>query len=313
MKKTAALFTIIAMAGLLSACGAARWVRTPLLEGSRTTVNLEHRVEKDQITPQHYNHPYKMPLQDVGKLLGDLAYNEKAVLLGRQNETPVFQAIEIATLAPALTDALTKASPDQRIQFTSFNKGGGLLFKNTRKTEGVLFVEPKDRINLAFNLINEDVVTAESQDSPQMYTNSDPLKVRFSDTVLIPNASYTDIKQFDNGKPAPMWVVADAGKLKEAVASAPKPAPAPVVIAPEKPIIAPFIQTSPPVTPAPKPVMEPKPATAAPPAPAGAVPQETNQQDIKNKLQYLKELYESGLITEPEYQAEKKKLLDKIN
>ncbi|MFZ2630695.1 MAG: SHOCT domain-containing protein [Desulfosalsimonadaceae bacterium] len=302
MKQTAAIFITGIMLLFSTACGTARWVRTPVLEGSRTTVNLEYRVEKDQILPQHYDHPYRMATLDVAKLLGDLVYTERGVLIGGDKETPVFQAEEIEALAPALTDALAKATPDERIHFISFNKGGGLLFKNTRKTEGILFVEPKGRINLAFGLINADVMDADSEDSPQIYTNSDPLKIRYADTALVP-AAYAVMKDLETGKPAPMWVVADAVKLAEAVASAPKPtpaivtpspapAPAPVSAAPEK---------------AAKPVIAPQPATPA------VTPQAATQEDIKNKLKYLKDLYEGGLISEPEYAAEKKKLLDKID
>jgi len=303
MKQTAAIFIAGFMLLFVTACGTARWVRTPVLEGSRTTVNLEHRVEKKEIVSQQYDHPFQIPLQDMNKLLSDLTYQEKGVLMGGDKKHPVFQTIEIATLAPALTDTLAKATPDQRIQFISFNKGGGLLFKNTRKTEGILFVTPKDRINLAFNMINADAMDADSLDSPQIYTNSDPLKIKYADTTIIPAAPYSKSGQLATGKPAPMWVVADAAKLAEAVASEPKPAPAPVAVTPA-PVIAP---TPAPVTPAPQPVIAPQPESRINPPPPVA-----DQEDIKNKLKYLKELYDGGLISEQEYTLEKKKILEKI-
>ncbi|MDA8404484.1 MAG: hypothetical protein M0Z56_09870 [Desulfobacteraceae bacterium] len=299
MKRTAVIFITGALLFFLTACGAARWERTPILEGSRATVNLEYRVEKSQIVPWQYEHPYQMPIENMTKLLGDLVYAEKSILIGGNKETPVFQAIEIATLAPALTDALAKATPDQRVQFTSFNKGGGFLFKNTRKTEGVLFVKPKGRINLAFNMINADAADADSQYGPQIYTNTDPLKIKYADTALVPNPLYAEMQKLQNGNPASMWIIADAAKLQKAAASLPKPeaaAPAPG-------------------TATPPPVMGPQPETRAvqpSAAPAGnASPSATNE-DIKNKLKYLKELYDGGLISEPEYTAEKKKLLKKI-
>lgn len=300
MKQTTAIFIAGIMLLSLTACGAARWERTPVLEGSRTTVNLEHRVEKKQIVSQQYDHPYQIPLQDMDKFLSDLTYQERGVLMGGDKKVPVFQAVEIATLVPALTDTLAKATPDQRIQFISFNKGGGLLFKNTRKTEGVLFVAPKGRINLAFNMINADAIDADSLDSPQVYTNSDPLKIKYADTTLIPAAPYCESEQLETGKPAPMWIVADAAKLAEAVASAPKPAPAPAPAT----VVAP---TPAPVTAAPPPAVAPQPESSInPPAqPAG-------NDNIKNKLKYLKELYDGGLISEQEYALEKKKILDKI-
>jgi hypothetical protein len=47
--------------------------------------------------------------------------------------------------------------------------------------------------------------------------------------------------------------------------------------------------------------------------PAQAVsPQATQNDDIKNKLRLLKELYDDGLITQSDYEAEKKKILDNL-
>ncbi|RLB60097.1 MAG: hypothetical protein DRH08_15905, partial [Deltaproteobacteria bacterium] len=37
------------------------------------------------------------------------------------------------------------------------------------------------------------------------------------------------------------------------------------------------------------------------------------KEDIKNKLRYLKELLDEGLISKTDYNAKKKELLDKIN
>lgn len=301
MKQTAAVFITGILLLSLTACGSGRWVRTPVLESSRTTVNLEHHEEKGEILAQRHDHPCQIPMEDMQTFLGDLAYQEKAVLIGGKKNLPVFQAEEIAALAPALSDGLSKATPDQRLQFTSFNKGGGLLFKNTRKTEGVLFVEPGGHVNLAFNLINMDVMEADSEDLPQLYTNSDPLKIKYADTTLVPPA-YAALKVLDTGKPAPMWVLTDIAKLKEAVAAAPKPAPVVVAPAPASPSPAP-----PAPMPAPTPVITPPPAEAAAPVPPVAP-----KDEIKNKLKYLKELYEDGLISESEYAAEKQKLLDNL-
>lgn len=305
MKQTAAVFITGIMLLFLTACGTARWVRTPVLESSRTTVNLEHREKKGEITPQQYDHPYQIPMQDMQLLLSGLLYQERATLIGGKKDIPVFQAEEVAALAPALTAGLAKATPDQRLQFTSFNKGGGLLFKNTRKTEGVLFVEPTGRINLAFNMINMDVMEADSEDLPQLYVNSDPMMLKYADTVLVPPA-YSVVKNLENGKPAPMWIVVDAAKLKEAAAAVPQPAPVAAVPAQAPVYVSPPAAAPAPVAPASAATV--KPAITEPPAAST----DHVQEDIKGKLKYLKGLYDDGLISESEYAAEKKKLLDKI-
>lgn len=310
--------TLLLLAGSLlflsTSCGSARWVRTPVLESARATVHLEHQRTRSGITPQGYDHPWTVPLGDMEKLLRELTYEERDALIISKETNPVFQAGEIAALAPVLTDALAKATPDQRVGFVSFNKGGGLIFKNTRRTEGILFVSPKGRCNLAFGLINHEETPYDGDDWLQNRTETDPLRIHYADTVLNPQTPYTRPAVLKTGKPAPMWVVVDLALLHEAALATPTPPPAPPAAQAPSP---PQPGAEPAVKPVPAPVSATPPPATLPAPPAGATPPQPAPSDIhtavKAKLKYLKELYDDGLITESEYQAEKKKLLEKID
>ena len=92
-----------------------------------------------------------------------------------------------------------------------------------------------------------------------------------------------------------MWIVADLEKLKESNSTA----------------AVPIIQATgePPPADAPKveikgtPVKQTKPDKAS---------EDVLKEDIKNKLRYLKELLDEGLISEKDYTVKKMELLDRI-
>jgi len=97
-----------------------------------------------------------------------------------------------------------------------------------------------------------------------------------------------------------MWIAVDVDKIAAAPAAEPAPAPSLPV-------------------PAPAAMPEPEKPMVEQPAPASKTPAlppddswETRKQDHREKLQYLKELYESGLIDEEEYKEQKKKLLNQL-
>lgn len=280
-----------------SACTSTKWVRTPIVKDKDFIITLEqHQVEGD-IVDQTYDHPYKIDTSRLKQLLSDLTYMEQVGILGRETKNHVFQATEIEQLAPALADALATIDDSQRIRFTSYNRGKGLIFSTSRKTEGVLFIEPDGYLNIAFNFINSEIDLTETNAYPPDFSYKDPLKIKTANTSVFPPA-YAENYEFETGKPAPMWIIANLEKLNQAIndkadhSAQKEKATAPT--APTDPVVsAPAVET----------------AAPAPPPLEGAQLQE----DIKNKLKYLKELLDDGLITEQDYNAKKDALLDKIN
>ncbi len=281
---------LIAAIIFLPACTSTKWVRTPIIKDKDFVITLEqHQVEGD-IVDQAYDHPFKIETSSFQKLLSDLIYMEQVGILGRETKSHVFQTTEVEQLAPALADTLATIDDSQRIRFTSYNRSKGLIFSTSRKTEGVLFIEPGGYLNIAFNFINSEIDLTETNAYPPDFSYKDPLKIKIADTTVFPPA-YAESHEFETGRPAPMWIVADLEKLNQAVSDPADHS------APKEKATAPAEATGPVIS-----------------APAPASPEDTQlQEDIKNKLKYLKELLDEGLITEQDYNAKKDELLDKIN
>jgi hypothetical protein len=206
-----------------------------------------------------------------------------------------------------LADSLAKAGPSQRIRFISFNQGKTWIFSTPRKTEGVIFVEPAGRLNIAFNFINAKRESTETSAIDAVYSSRDPLDMKISDTPLSATAPYEELHEYKSGEKAPMWIVADLEKLKEAA----RMEPAPAVDTGEKaaPVVAPKGEIK--AVPVVAPKAEIKAAPVEKPA-ARQASEDMLKKDIKDKLKFLKELLDEGLISEEDYAAKKQELLDKI-
>ena len=294
MKRLAVL--LIIGAAFISACASTHWARTTVAEQNYFIVTLEQNEGKAATDQPPYQHPYMIELADLEKLMGVLTYTDKSGLMDREKPRPVFQAVEIDRLAPVLAESLAKAHASQRIHFASFNQGKGfLIFSNSRKTEGVIFVDPNGRLNFAFTFINADRDPSETSAINYTFPSVDPLKIETSKTTLSPTAPYAELHQFENGKQAPMWVVIDLQKAKEATGTT----------------TAPMVKGTEEASPAATPKAATMATPAEPTAPAKA-PEDMLKEDIKNNLRYLKELLDEGLISEKDYADKKMELLDKI-
>lgn len=288
-------FLIILSATLVSACTSRQWVRTTVTEHHDFNIALEQQQENGQGIPKKFAHPYSIEISALEKLLGALSYVEKGGLRRKELTTPVFQTDEILRLSPALALALAKADANQRIRFTSFNQGDFWKFSISRKTEGVVFIEPAGRLNIAFNYINFNRQPSESSASGPSFSSVDPLQIRTSETSLAVTSPYLEPHEFARGKTAPMWVVADLEKLRDSSRTA----------------TIPNDQTAK----EPLPTVRPAVGIKSPPvehAEPGQAADDRLLEDIKNKLKYLKELFDEGLISETDYFAKRAELLEKI-
>jgi hypothetical protein len=213
----------------------------------------------------------------------------------KEKQSPVFQAVEIDRLAPVLALTLAKADTSQRIRFTSFNQGEALVFSVPRKTEGVFFIEPAGRLNIAFSYINYNRQPSEATAIDPIYSSVDPLKIKTSETTISATSPYAELYKFETGKQAPMWVVADLEKLKQSSSTV----TVPTVQATEEPLptVAPRVEIK---------------DTPVKKTETNQAVEDMFQEDIRNKLKYLKELFDEGLISENDYAVKKKELLDKI-
>jgi len=288
-------FLLIISAVITSACTSTKLVRTTVAEQYEFNVALEHQQEKGIVIQKNFAHPYEIEISYLEKLMGDLKYVEKSGLMRTEKQSPVFQASEIGRLAPVLALTLAKADASQRIRFISFNQGDFLIFSVSRKTEGVIFIEPAGRLNIAFNFINYSRQPGENTAISPSFSSIDPLKIQTSETTISATVPYAKLHKFETGKDAPMWFVADLEKLKESNSTA----------------TLPIIQTKegPPPAVAPKAEIKDAPFEKTEPIQAS---EDVLKEEIRNKLKYLKELFDEGLISEKDYTVKKMELLDKI-
>ncbi len=295
MKRFAAL---ICAGVILLVCGCApttKWVKSPVVQEEYCTVELEHRVNKDVTIAQQYSHPCQLDAVLLETVLRGISYTEfKLWPPGRSEKTPVFKDEEVARLAPALSDALARATSDQRISFVSQNKSKGLFFWTQRQTQGVIFVKPEGSLNIAFNLINRDL-DSNSENFSRMPANipeKDPLEIERFEKSVISELPYAKPHALKNGGPSPVWLVVDLDELKKAPRIAPDVAsekeravsPAQAQGFDEKPMQAPQAKTW-----------------------------EDQKKEMEEKLKFLKGLFDQGLINQKEYEAQKSGILKGFN
>ena len=287
----------------MSACTGTKWVRTSVAKEYDFAVALEQRPVKEAIAPQKQERTKRLELTDLKSLLSELKYIEEGGLLSKSTQASVFQTNELDRLSPALLDALAKADANQRVRFLSFNQGQGVIFSNSRKTEGVIFSGVDGHLNIAFNYINSKRLPSETSAIYGNFSDVDPVNIQSAESTLVTTAPYLQSHKFAAGQTAPLWVVADLDKLAQTLLSAPAPAAAEVAPTAKAPV-----ETPPAAVPMTAPLAMP---VEKPPAiPVG---EDSLRLDIKNKLKYLKELFDEGLISVQEYQDKKKELLDKVN
>lgn len=294
MKRIAVL--LIVSATIFSGCTSPKLVRTDVIKQFDYSVSLEHDQANEVNSLRGYAQPYVMDLAALEKLLGDLKYTEKGGLASTEQQSPVFQPAEINRLTPALVEALAKANARQRIRFLSFNQGKALMFSVPRKTEGLLFIESDGRLNLAFNSINADRKPSETTTSYAIDAKIDPLRINTSDTPITSVAPYAELHKLETGKLAPMWIIVDLEKLQGSVSQT----------------MVPKVKESQAVSPTNARQTEAM-TTPAENAAQSQASAEALKEDIKNKLKYLKELNDEGLISEKDYNYKKMQLLDKID
>ncbi len=297
--------------GIITGCATGRWVNDPIISDQYVKVGLEHRVGDDAVSNPQYRHPVQMDPAQVRQLLTGLTYQESAVLLGKPKIEPVFQDFELARLAPGISEALAKAGPRERVAFTSFNKGGGLLFAKRRITQGVIFMDPEDLLNIAFTCINCETRPDEPLNRSSDPLQRDPLEITKTERPLMLQHPFTTIHMDADGRLHPDWVVIDLDEFSASAARGPvNPVPASPPAAEEPGLKAPAPQV-PQAPDAAVSAREAEPELQAAPDQTGSR-WNSQKEKIKREFSLLKELYDEKLITSEEYEARKAKLLDQL-
>lgn len=266
------IVVIIGVFLLVVGCGGSRWTDARVEKHSHYTLRIQSQVEGGNVVKQHYRHPVDIDSQTIAAFMSELAYMEPAFLVGEAKKTSVFQDEEIARLSGPIAEALKTVDDNQRIAFSSLNFGGRLLFERSRETSGLIFVDPEGKLNIAFSGINVELPMDPEEAAFIREAAADPLDVREALTPLVATADYMENHLQNNGKPYPMWLKADLAKTRTA-AKAIEAKPAA-----EKPAADPVLQ----------------------------------RENIRSQLEYLKGLYDDGLISQSEYDAKRGELLKNL-
>lgn len=215
-----------------------------------------------------------------------------AVLLGSVRATlggkavPLFHKDELAGLAPALSQALAQAGPDQDVVLVSTSRRGHYLQRAEGLTARVFLRDG------ALNLLVHDARLA----FMDAWLESDTLPTFVFGSRTAPGDAQLQAAAATAVRPD--WL---ALPLTPAVAAAPAPAAVPAAApAPAVPPVA-----------APAPVPAPAPAPA-PPEAAPTPQAEAAYQAKAERLRTLQRLRDEHLITEAEYQARREAILKSL-
>ena len=231
-------------------------------------------------------HPATISADELTRVLGSLEFIERG-LLGRSSRNPVFSSEEIAVLSPLLAAALGRADASEQLRFASFSRRGGTL-SQLLKTEAVSFIDGEGRLNVAFVGIHEFAGADADFFDFLALSDRDPLVVERSLLRLADDAAGWTVRE-----ERPLWARHDpTTPLPVAPARSPAAAPA----APE-PVVPPAAAEA----------EDRTAAIAAPPAPA-----RTMETEIRQRLEFLKGLYEDGLISEEEYEQQRREALRRL-
>lgn len=215
------------------------------------------------------SHPFDISEDQLSRLLGSIEVSRAASV----GEESVFTFEELATIVPPLTEALSKAGPNQDITFAvAGHRGMFGRFSPESITTGRLFVRD-DTLNLIFGLMQARLDIGELD-----YTGVDPKVIPGSRS----EDAGDDVWQIDPG----------LGRLRQARgdwvvfnrAAIPAPAPEPTRATPS----------------APAPRAQPDPRTPA------------QVEEIARRLRVLDALRERGAITDEEYLERRQAILREL-
>ena len=271
------IIVLLAALMFLVGCAGARWEDTTVNEHRHYTVRVQHYVSEGRVAEQQYLHPAIIETETVAALLSELVYLYPPLLIGENKETRVFQEEEVNRLAPALAGGFETLNSNQRIAFTSYNMGGGLMFKKPRRTDGSIFMDDAGRLNVAFLGINVEMPSDAQDIAMEDNTLDNAMAVKTSKTPLVIKRDYMQPVLQKRGEAYPMWITAEVSGINSAM----KKAPLEAATSPED-VIAPDAHRA------------------------------TDRELIRGKLEYLKELYDDGLIKDSEYEEKRKELIDSI-
>ena len=232
-------------------------------------------------------HPAEISGDELVDLLNSLTYRESG-LFQRSSGQSVFSAEELSSLAPRLAEALARASASEQVRFASFSRRSGAL-SQLLKTEAVLFVDAEGFLNLAFAGIHEFAGPDTDFFAFLDLSDRDPLTTERSLLRLDTSAPVWATR-----KDRPLW--AQTNLSAQPTAAGPTADPVETL---ETEIAAPEEHAQP-----------TEPAATHAPEPG---PDPTLEAQVRQRLEFLMGLYEDGLISQEEYEQQRREALRRLN
>jgi hypothetical protein len=258
---------------------------------------------------------------------------------------PLFTDEEISLFAPMLADALAKAGPKQDVVFAVTDTHAGFPRDARRSTAGRMFMQ-SGRLNIIFGDVLRPADDGDDDDISH-YTEPRRAGKRMEptgrDVVIGSGSGISYYRVFE--RPRVDWVMIEVPAIAAAYRGPPLVATAPAItpagaaspaggaLSTENrrlreelarlrkesalnPGAAPAAVTQPPpnanITPV-EPVPAPAPVAAQPRAsPAAAPPAANVPATVQQRLRLLKDLHDQGLITDQEYDAKRKEIVEQI-
>jgi Short C-terminal domain len=265
----------LALALLLAACGPAV-KKIELFKDHNEYLWLQWEQEDEKILPQGYDHPTSLTADQLNEILAAVHLEEHSFFTWR-DQGRVFVEQQRLKLAPQLADALTKAMPDQWVSFAVTGHQRQMIFETLVMTDGMAFIKD-GKLNLVLGNVNYELL-----DPDHDRLNSDP-----RDHFVFPGRRLLENAEAGFAAPPVIkgdrylrgehrnWLVFDLATFF--AEPEPEATPAPAEVAP---------------APTPEPTPEPV-------------------DDVATRLQKLKELFDQGLITQEEYDAKRKAILEDL-
>ncbi len=282
----ALLITIV-----LTACSGPVVSIPPDSAGPERFVRLEARTDQPRLGREPFAHPLRLTAADWGRILSQIRFQSRKdtfiFTTAKERPADAFAPDEAAYLGAALSQAFAQARPDQWVGFAlSRETPSGV----TELTTGGWFAEGT-RLHLV--LANYRHAPAKAGVLERLWR--DPLESVSTPFYAVVETDTLSVQK--KGGVTGLWSAAGPEIVIEYTAllrTAPKPVPVPPATA--------------------APAVRPAQASAetAPRTPGLQETDPLTSEALEERLRTLKRLKELGLISEEEYRAKKKELLDRL-
>lgn len=267
------------------ACRATTWKQSLIYAQQPVAVYLDREWKEGKVVSQGYSHPALVSAEKLRGLLGGLRYRSSG-LIRKGQLGPVFSDRELEALIEPLCEGLKRANPEERVRFLVANAEWRMFLGGAKGTSAVVFLTAPDRLNVAFDLIDESLPD-DSGNPRAMSFPVDPLSITGSRQEIEAPPGATIQPADAPGKLHPRWLVADPAAL----------AAVPRAEAPPTPAVA----GSPP-------------AAGGTATPAAATPKpewrvDSEAEVIRHKLEVLDQLLRAGTITPEEHEKSRRQIL----